>query len=55
MMISNKVTVVFLMNIAAHDQKTVSTFESLFDIAVVCKAGARIPEVKRRLNVSLER
>ncbi len=55
MMISNKVTVVFLMNIAAHDQKTVSTFESLFDIAVVCKAGARIPEVKRRLNVSFER
>ncbi len=55
MMISNKVTVVFLMNIAAHDQKTVSTFESIFDIAVVCRTGARIPEVKRRLNVAFER
>ncbi len=55
MMISNKVTVVFLMNVAAHDQKTISTFESIFDLAVVCRGGARIPEVKRRLNVAFER
>jgi hypothetical protein len=55
LMISDKVTVVFLMNIAAHDPKTISTFESIFDLAVVCRAGARIPDVKRRLNVAQER
>lgn len=55
MMISDKVTVVFLMNIAAHDPKITSTFESVFDLAVVCKDGARIPQVKRRLNVAVGR
>ncbi len=55
LMISDKVTVVFLMNTAAHDQKTVSTFESIFDLAIICKSGARIPQVKRRLNPTMER
>jgi hypothetical protein len=54
-LISDKVTVVFLMNTAAHDPKTISTFESIFDLAIICKAEARIPRVKRRLNPAMER
>ncbi len=55
LMISDKVTLVFLLNMGAHDQKTISIFENLFDMELVCSAGARIPQVKRRLNVEVGR
>ncbi len=55
LMISDKVTLVFLLNMGAHDQKTISIFENLFDMELVCSAGARIPQVKRRLSVEVGR
>jgi len=47
LMISNRITAVFLINIKAHDEKTALTFENLFDMELVCRQGARVPEVKR--------
>ena len=55
LMVSDKVTAVFLLNAGAHDQKTISTFENLFDLELVSREGARIPEVKRRLILAAER
>ena len=55
LMVSDKVTAVFLLNAGAHDQKTISTFENLFDLELVSREGARIPEVKRRLTLAAER
>ncbi len=55
LMISDKVTSVFLLNVSAHEPKTVSNFENIFDLTLVCSAGARIPAVKRRLSLALER
>ncbi len=52
LMVSDKVTAVFLLNAGAHDQKSVSTFESLFDMELVCRQDARVPEVLKRLSVS---
>jgi hypothetical protein len=53
LMISDKVTAVFLINIKAHNQRTAMTFENLFDMELVCRQGARVPEVKRKLAVSV--
>ncbi|HZD13260.1 MAG TPA: MEDS domain-containing protein, partial [Candidatus Binatus sp.] len=52
LMASNRVTGVFLLNYPAHDSKTVSTFENLFDLELVSRPGARIPEVRRKLSLS---
>jgi hypothetical protein len=52
LMISSKVTAVFLMNEGAHEQKTISIFANLFDMEIFCEAGARIPRIKK--SVSLE-
>jgi hypothetical protein len=54
LMVSDKVTAVFLVNVGAHDEKTISTFENLFDLELVSREGARIPEVKRRLMLASE-
>lgn len=55
LMISDKVTALFLLNVGAHDQKAISIFENLFDMVLVCNTGARIPQVKRRLSLAVER
>ena len=55
LIISDKVTAVFLLNMGAHDQKTISIFENLFDMELVCSTGARIPQVKKRLSLEVER
>ncbi len=52
LMISDKITAVFLMNAAAHDQKTLSMVENLFDIEIVCKLGTRVPEVRQKLRAT---
>jgi MEDS: MEthanogen/methylotroph, DcmR Sensory domain len=52
LMVSNRITGVFLLNYPAHDPKTVSMFENLFDIELVSKPGARIPEVRRKLSLT---
>jgi hypothetical protein len=51
LMVSNRITAVFLINIGAHDQKTALTFENLFDMELVCRQGARVPELRRKLTV----
>lgn len=51
LMVSDKITAVFLLNAGTHEQKVVSTFESLFDIELACRSGVRVPEVRRRLGV----
>jgi hypothetical protein len=48
LMVSNKITSVFLMNHPAHDPRTVSMFENLFDLELISRPGARIPEVRRK-------
>ena len=52
LMVSNRVTGVFLLNYPAHDPKTVSMFENLFDLELVSTPGARIPEVRKKLTLS---
>ncbi|OLD03695.1 hypothetical protein AUG19_01345 [archaeon 13_1_20CM_2_54_9] len=52
LMISDKITAVYLMNPGAHDQKTVSTFENLFDMEIVCHPETRIPEVRKKMALS---
>jgi DcmR-like sensory protein len=49
LIISDKITAVYLMNPGAHDQKTVSTFENLFDLEILCRAGTRTPEVRKKM------
>jgi DcmR-like sensory protein len=51
LMVSNTITGVFLLNYKAHDSKTVSMFENLFDLELVSRPGARIPEVRRKLSL----
>ncbi len=52
LMVSNRITGVFLLNYPAHDGKTVSMFENLFDLELVSRPGARIPEVRRKLSLT---
>ena len=52
LMISNKITAVFLLNVGAHDQKTASMFENLFDMEMLCLQGTRAPEVRKRLSLT---
>ncbi len=47
---SGKITAVFSINCKAHDQKTVSTFENMFDIEILCNVGATAPELRRKLS-----
>jgi hypothetical protein len=55
LMASNRITGVFLLNYPAHDTKTVSMFENLFDLELVSRPGARIPEVRKKISLSVER
>ncbi len=52
LMVSNKITGVFLLNYPAHDAKTVSMFENLFDLELLSRPGARIPEVRKKLALT---
>lgn len=52
LMVSNRITGVFLLNYPAHDAKTVSMFENLFDLELISRPGARIPEVKKKLALT---
>ncbi len=52
LIISNKITAIFLLNAGAHDERTVLTFENLFDLELVCREGARVPEVRKKLTVT---
>ena len=51
LMASSTITGVFLLNYPAHDSKTVSMFENLFDLELMSRPGARIPEVRRKLSL----
>ena len=53
LIISDNITAVYLMNPGAHDQKTVSTFENLFDMEIICRPGTRIPEVRKKMALSV--
>jgi hypothetical protein len=52
LMVSNRITGVFLLNYPAHDTKTVSMFENLFDLELISRPGARIPEVRKKLGLT---
>ncbi len=52
LMVSDKITALFLLNLKAHDQKAISNFESLFDIEIESKAGARVPEVRKKVSMA---
>jgi MEDS: MEthanogen/methylotroph, DcmR Sensory domain len=51
LMVSSRITGVFLLNYPAHDAKTVSMFENLFDLEITSRPGARIPEVRKKLSL----
>src|SRR2546422_624189 len=53
LMVSDRITGVFLLNYPAHDPKTVSMFENLFDLELVSRPGARIPEVRKKLSLTV--
>ena len=50
LMVSNRITAVFAMNSRAHDSKTISTFENMFDVEVDCEIG-RPPTVKKTIAI----
>ncbi len=52
LMVSNRITGVFLLNYPSHDPKTVSMFENLFDLELISRPGARIPEVRKKLSLT---
>jgi len=54
LMVSNRITGVFLLNYPAHDMKTVSMFENLFDLELMSRQGTRIPEVRKKLSLSAQ-
>ena len=53
LMISDRITAIFLLNLKAHDQKTISNFESLFDIEIESRPGTRVPEVRKKVRMAL--
>ena len=50
LMISNKITAIFAMNSKAHDQKTMSTFESMFDLEIIDELGKGVPQIRKKLT-----
>ncbi len=53
LIISNRITAIFLLNVGAHEEKTALIFENLFDLELVCREGARIPEVRKKLTITM--
>ena len=54
LMVSDRITGVFLLNYPSHDPKTVSMFENLFDLELISRPGARIPEVRKKLSLTAQ-
>jgi hypothetical protein len=50
LMISNKITAIFAMNSKAHDQKTMSTFENMFDLEILDELGKQVPEIRKKVT-----
>jgi len=50
LMISNKITAIFAMNSKAHDQKTMSTFEGMFDLEIIDELGKGVPQIRKKLS-----
>jgi hypothetical protein len=50
LMISNKITAIFAMNSKAHDQKTIATFENMFDIEIINELGKGVPEIRKKVT-----
>ena len=54
LMASDRITGIFLLNYPAHDSKTVSMFENLFDLELISRPGARIPEVRKKVSLTVQ-
>ena len=50
LMISNKITAIFAMNSKAHEQKTMSTFEGMFDLEIIDELGKGVPQIRKKLT-----
>lgn len=50
LMISNKITAIFAMNSKAHDQKTMSTFEGMFDLEIIDELGKGVPQIRKKIT-----
>jgi len=50
LMISNKITAIFAMNSKAHDQRTMSTFEGMFDLEIIDELGKGVPQIRKKLT-----
>ncbi len=49
LMISDKITAIFALNSKAHDQKTMATFENMFDLEILSELGSTVPEIRKKL------
>jgi hypothetical protein len=52
LMISDKITAIFAMNSKAHDQKTMATFENMFDLEILSELGSAVPEIRKKLTAT---
>jgi hypothetical protein len=50
LMISDRITAIFAMNSKAHDQKTMATFENMFDLEILSELGSVVPEIRKKLT-----
>lgn len=50
LMVSDKITAIFAINAQAHDTKTLSTFENMFDLELVSSAGKEVPEIRKKMS-----
>ncbi len=50
LMISNKITAIFAMNSRAHDQKTMSIFEDMFDLEIIDELGKEVPQIRKKVT-----
>ncbi len=50
LMISDKITAIFALNSKAHDQKTMATFENMFDLEILSELGSTVPEIRKKLT-----
>jgi len=52
LMISDKITAIFALNSKAHDQKTMATFENMFDLEIVSELGSAVPEIRKKITAT---
>ncbi len=48
LMISDKITAIFVMNSKAHDQKIMSIFENMFDLEILDELGSGVPKIRKK-------